>query len=64
MPARKKVAILGAGISGLAAIKSSLEEDLEPTCFEQYDDVGTSIFGLLVRSKNVFVVTMYTERKI
>ncbi|OCT82908.1 hypothetical protein XELAEV_18025443mg [Xenopus laevis] len=36
----KNVAVIGAGISGLAAIKSCLEEDLEPTCFERSDDIG------------------------
>ena len=37
---KKKVAIIGAGVSGLAAIRSCLEEGLEPTCFERSDDVG------------------------
>lgn len=36
----KKVAIIGAGISGLASIRSCLEEGLEPTCFERGEDVG------------------------
>uniref|UniRef100_A0A8C5W9X0 Flavin-containing monooxygenase n=1 Tax=Leptobrachium leishanense TaxID=445787 RepID=A0A8C5W9X0_9ANUR len=36
----KRVAIIGAGCSGLAAIKCCLEEDLEPTCFEKSDDIG------------------------
>ncbi|XP_032950063.1 flavin-containing monooxygenase 3 [Rhinolophus ferrumequinum] len=36
----KTVAIVGAGISGLAAIRCCLEEGLEPTCFERGDDVG------------------------
>uniref|UniRef100_A0A8C3VVH6 Dimethylaniline monooxygenase [N-oxide-forming] 3 n=1 Tax=Catagonus wagneri TaxID=51154 RepID=A0A8C3VVH6_9CETA len=34
------VAIAGAGISGLASIRSCLEEGLEPTCFERGEDVG------------------------
>lgn len=37
---KRKVAIIGAGVSGLAAIRSCLEEGLEPTCFERSDDVG------------------------
>ncbi|KAM4023001.1 dimethylaniline monooxygenase [N-oxide-forming] 2-like [Anomaloglossus baeobatrachus] len=36
----KKVAIIGAGCSGLTAIKCCLEEGLEPTCFEQSDGIG------------------------
>ncbi|NXI49252.1 FMO1 monooxygenase, partial [Chloroceryle aenea] len=35
-----KVAVVGAGVSGLAAIKCCLEEGLEPTCFEQSRDIG------------------------
>uniref|UniRef100_A0A8D2B4Q1 Flavin-containing monooxygenase n=1 Tax=Sciurus vulgaris TaxID=55149 RepID=A0A8D2B4Q1_SCIVU len=37
---RKRIAVIGAGISGLAAIKCCLDEDLEPTCFERNDDIG------------------------
>uniref|UniRef100_A0A8C9PUH3 Flavin-containing monooxygenase n=1 Tax=Spermophilus dauricus TaxID=99837 RepID=A0A8C9PUH3_SPEDA len=36
----KRVAIVGAGVSGLAAIRCCLEEGLEPTCFERSDDIG------------------------
>uniref|UniRef100_A0A803SPG5 Dimethylaniline monooxygenase [N-oxide-forming] 3 n=1 Tax=Anolis carolinensis TaxID=28377 RepID=A0A803SPG5_ANOCA len=36
----RRVAIIGAGVSGLASIKSCLEEGLEPTCFEKSDDIG------------------------
>ncbi|XP_075038588.1 dimethylaniline monooxygenase [N-oxide-forming] 2-like [Mixophyes fleayi] len=36
----KTVAIIGAGISGLGAIKACLDEGLEPTCFERSDDYG------------------------
>ncbi|KAM4023012.1 flavin-containing monooxygenase 5-like isoform 1-T2 [Anomaloglossus baeobatrachus] len=36
----KKVAVIGAGASGLVAIKSCLEEGLDPTCFERTDDIG------------------------
>ncbi|XP_053324710.1 flavin-containing monooxygenase 5-like isoform X2 [Spea bombifrons] len=36
----KKVAVIGAGASGLVAIKSCLDEGLEPTCFEKSDDIG------------------------
>uniref|UniRef100_A0A8C6QW73 Dimethylaniline monooxygenase [N-oxide-forming] n=2 Tax=Nannospalax galili TaxID=1026970 RepID=A0A8C6QW73_NANGA len=36
----KRVAVVGAGVSGLASIKCCLEEGLEPTCFERSDDLG------------------------
>ncbi|XP_076815187.1 dimethylaniline monooxygenase [N-oxide-forming] 2-like [Clavelina lepadiformis] len=36
----KKVCVIGAGISGLAAIKACLEEGLTPTCYEKLDFVG------------------------
>nr|XP_033817193.1 dimethylaniline monooxygenase [N-oxide-forming] 2-like [Geotrypetes seraphini]XP_033817194.1 dimethylaniline monooxygenase [N-oxide-forming] 2-like [Geotrypetes seraphini]XP_033817195.1 dimethylaniline monooxygenase [N-oxide-forming] 2-like [Geotrypetes seraphini]XP_033817196.1 dimethylaniline monooxygenase [N-oxide-forming] 2-like [Geotrypetes seraphini]XP_033817197.1 dimethylaniline monooxygenase [N-oxide-forming] 2-like [Geotrypetes seraphini]XP_033817198.1 dimethylaniline monooxygenase len=36
----KKVAVIGAGTSGLATIKCCLDEGLEPTCFERSDDIG------------------------
>lgn len=36
----KRVAVVGAGVSGLSSIKCCLDEDLEPTCFERSDDIG------------------------
>ncbi|KAE8610772.1 hypothetical protein XENTR_v10012238 [Xenopus tropicalis] len=36
----KKVAVVGAGCSGLPTIKCCLDEGLEPTCFERSDDIG------------------------
>ncbi|XP_005398381.1 PREDICTED: dimethylaniline monooxygenase [N-oxide-forming] 5-like [Chinchilla lanigera] len=36
----KKIAVIGAGVSGLGAIKCCLEEGLEPVCFEQRNDIG------------------------
>uniref|UniRef100_A0A8C4WA41 Flavin-containing monooxygenase n=1 Tax=Gopherus evgoodei TaxID=1825980 RepID=A0A8C4WA41_9SAUR len=36
----QRVAIIGAGSSGLASIKCCLDEGLEPTCFEQSHDIG------------------------
>ncbi|XP_052056563.1 flavin-containing monooxygenase 5-like [Apodemus sylvaticus] len=38
--AKKRIAVIGAGTSGLGAIKCCLDEDLEPTCFERSDDIG------------------------
>ncbi|NXD23176.1 FMO1 monooxygenase, partial [Spelaeornis formosus] len=35
-----RVAVVGAGVSGLAATKCCLDEGLEPTCFEQSQDLG------------------------
>ncbi|XP_030061784.1 dimethylaniline monooxygenase [N-oxide-forming] 2 [Microcaecilia unicolor] len=36
----KRVAVIGAGASGLVAIKCCLDEGLEPTCFEGSSDIG------------------------
>ncbi|KAJ7338704.1 hypothetical protein JRQ81_012606 [Phrynocephalus forsythii] len=36
----KRVAIIGAGSSGLCNIKCCLDEGLEPVCFESSDDIG------------------------
>ncbi|XP_026373159.2 flavin-containing monooxygenase 5-like [Ursus arctos] len=36
----KRIAVVDAGVSGLGAIKTCLEEGLEPTCFEGSDDIG------------------------
>ena len=36
----KRIAIIGAGCSGLTSVKSCLEEGLEPMCFEMSSDIG------------------------
>ncbi len=36
----KRVAVIGAGSSGLTSIKCCLDEGLEPVCFESSDDIG------------------------
>jgi dimethylaniline monooxygenase (N-oxide forming) len=37
---KKRVAVIGAGASGLSSIKACLDEDLEPVCFERTGDIG------------------------
>ncbi|XP_058394941.1 flavin-containing monooxygenase 5 [Diceros bicornis minor] len=37
---KKRIAVIGAGVSGLSSIKCCLEEGLEPICFERTDDIG------------------------
>ncbi|KAM6963225.1 flavin-containing monooxygenase 5-like [Aplochiton taeniatus] len=37
---RQRVAVVGGGSSGLACIKTCLDEGLEPVCFESSDDIG------------------------
>lgn len=37
---KKRIAVIGAGASGLTCIKCCLEEGLEPVCFERSDDIG------------------------
>ena len=36
----RRVAVIGAGSSGLTCIKCCLDEGLEPVCFESSDDIG------------------------
>ncbi|NXC12370.1 FMO4 monooxygenase, partial [Corythaeola cristata] len=36
----RHVAIIGAGVGGLASLKCCLDEGLEPTCFEKSEDIG------------------------
>ncbi|NXX17214.1 FMO5 monooxygenase, partial [Podargus strigoides] len=38
--AARRVAIIGAGVSGLCALKCCLDEGLVPTCFERSGDIG------------------------
>nr|XP_056700131.1 flavin-containing monooxygenase 5-like [Euleptes europaea] len=38
--AKKRIAVIGAGASGLVSIKCCLDEDLEPVCFEMTSDIG------------------------
>ncbi|MEM8718510.1 MAG: NAD(P)-binding domain-containing protein [Cyanobacteria bacterium P01_G01_bin.39] len=40
MNLKKKVAVIGAGLSGLATIKELVEEGHEVICFEKNDDIG------------------------
>lgn len=49
MSDRKRVAVIGAGASGLTAIKSCLDEGMTPICFERTGDIG----GLWNFSQNV-----------
>ena len=35
-----KVAIIGAGVSGLPAIKCCIDEGLLPVCYEKADEIG------------------------
>lgn len=37
---KMRVAVIGAGASGLPAIKSCLEEGLYPVCFEKRNEIG------------------------
>lgn len=36
----QRVAVIGAGLSGLSSVKTCLEEGLQPTCFESSYDIG------------------------
>ena len=45
---KKRIAVIGAGVGGLAAIKSCIEEDMEPVCFERHDQLGKWVSSYLV----------------
>ncbi|KFO94620.1 Dimethylaniline monooxygenase [N-oxide-forming] 4, partial [Buceros rhinoceros silvestris] len=36
----QRVAVIGAGVGGLASVKCCLDEGLEPICFERSEDIG------------------------
>ena len=55
----RTVAVIGAGASGLTAVKACMEEGLVPTCFEKLDCVGglwsyTSAIDRVVRSTALY----------
>uniref|UniRef100_H2YD43 Flavin-containing monooxygenase n=1 Tax=Ciona savignyi TaxID=51511 RepID=H2YD43_CIOSA len=37
---KQRICVIGAGASGLTAIKCCIDEDLEPVCFEKSHDIG------------------------
>ena len=41
---RRRVAVVGAGVSGLSATKACLDESLDPVCFEMRQDLGKYFF--------------------
>ena len=40
------VAVIGAGSAGVTAVKCALDEGLQPTCFEQDDQIGQLIIPI------------------
>ena len=52
----RRVAVIGAGVGGLASVKCCLDEGLEPTCFERSEDIGGlwryTVSGLCLRGKD------------
>lgn len=49
----QRVAVIGAGPSGVTSIKGCLDEGLEPTCFESSDDIG-GLWRFKVGNNGVF----------
>uniref|UniRef100_A0A8C4IY44 Flavin-containing monooxygenase n=1 Tax=Dromaius novaehollandiae TaxID=8790 RepID=A0A8C4IY44_DRONO len=49
----RRVAIIGAGASGLCAVKCCLDEGLAPTCFERSRDIGGLWCHALERSNHL-----------
>lgn len=40
MTTKKRIAVIGAGASGLTAIKCCLDEGITPVCFERTEYIG------------------------
>ncbi|XP_038047302.1 flavin-containing monooxygenase 5-like isoform X2 [Patiria miniata] len=55
---RKTVAVIGCGVSGLAAVKCCLDEGLQPTCFERSDDLG-GLWNYRENSKHEVTTSVY-----
>lgn len=56
-----KVAVIGAGESGLTSIKCCLDEGLEPVCFEKTNDIGglwnyIVSFNVSMTNQTMFVI--------
>ena len=49
----QRVAVIGAGSSGLVSVKTCLEEGLEAVCFEKTSHIGGLIVGIYLSSINV-----------
>ncbi|XP_038047313.1 flavin-containing monooxygenase 5-like [Patiria miniata] len=54
----KTVAVIGCGVSGLAAVKCCLDEGLQPTCFERSDDLG-GLWNYRENSKHEVTTSVY-----
>ena len=52
------VAVIGAGLSGITAVKCSLDEGLKPTCFEQDDQIGKFQFSPLAARKSSYLASL------
>ena len=46
MVTMKRVAVIGAGASGLVSLKTCLEDGLEPVCFEKTSHIGESLHNI------------------
>ena len=43
----KQVCIIGAGASGLPAIKCCVDEGIDPVCYERSHDIGGRVYLML-----------------
>lgn len=57
----RRVAIVGAGASGLVSIRCCLQEGLEPTCFERTDDLG-GLWRFTVSGVSFILSRVYVEK--
>ncbi len=59
---KKNIAVIGCGVSGLIAMKSCLEEGLNPVCFEQHGQIGYSFFLLLFEKGPILFYFIASQR--
>lgn len=54
MTSPKKIGIIGAGLAGIASVKTCVEYGFEPVCFEEKDYEGYEVYGTIYqRQKNL-----------
>lgn len=56
-----KIAIIGSGASGLAAIKSCLDEGLRPHCFEKQRFIGGNCIPFVIIIQSLRYICVFVQ---